>query len=104
MSVDFRSQIKLIEQEIKSLKISANLTSRVRGYSAQKAVTDSNRMITITITYEAGQNDIVSEFYYPGVIYPGSVNGDTQTVYLYSPYTTTFTVLSTRPINSITVS
>lgn len=108
MISSLQARIKNIEREIKALKCSQKLPSLLRGYSYTLPVDVRNisaqyTIYTFRVTYESGQNDIISEFIFPGPVTPLVPSGNTQIIRISVGYegVQTLQVLSTRPIVSV---
>lgn len=104
----FQAKIKNIEREVMALKCSQKLPSLLRGYSYTLSVNVQNlsaqyTIYTFRVTYESGENDIISEFIFPGPVTPLEPSGNTQTIRISVGYEgiQTLQVFSTRPIVSV---
>lgn len=88
-----------LEREIIDLKTSHSVSPVVGTFYA--SITPSSTS-PITITYEDGANAIITDIYSDATAILGTVSSNTQTIYFSSQAATKLTVVSTRPILSIT--
>lgn len=106
---DFARRINRTNEEIRDLKTSASLASRIRCYSKSFLVKGDGVGVndvgqyTYRITYEAGENAIITLSDDPIRTFMQSPTGDSQLVLINPAFIdVTVTLYSTRPIVAVT--
>ena len=105
---DMARLIKRLETELYDLKVAANLSPNIKTYVATINVTnwlvdEYHEGAVVDIEYDDGENDIISLFSFGGTATGQNPSNNKQRVSLYNQYAGgTLTVVSTRPIKSIT--
>lgn len=98
-SKDLQQLIKEMEREILALKIAAMKSPEVRTFWVSYTTSGTSN---ITITYEDGDQPIITNAYSWGNISLGPVSNNTQTLFYYGQADIDIWIVSTRPILSIT--
>ena len=96
---NIQALLEAIQREIIDLKTSHNIAPDVQTYYASITPTSN---ATITITYGDGEYDIISSVYTASDAVLGPITGNSQTLFYSGQAGQTLTVVSTRPILSIT--
>lgn len=109
MKDEFIRKLADAEMEIRNLKTAQKIPSLIRGYSYTFTVESDgtgdlylNGMYRYQVTYADGEQPVLSEFYYEGLAWPQVPNGNTQLVTFYSQIIASCTIISTRPVQSVT--
>lgn len=107
MAKTLLTEISRIEREIHEIKSAARLAPMLRGFnhsfevSSGTPTTQNNQILAWVITYEDGEQPILTEWISDVGAMFGPVVGSTQRVYVYSQYYYTATLMSTRKIISV---
>lgn len=98
---DFSKEVEELERALRGLKTYKRIPPTVSFYTA--TFTPSNLINPIVITYAAGGQPIIVDFYSAGLtLEPGEVVGNSQNLAISSQSMGTVTIKSTRPILSVT--
>lgn len=97
---DIQAMLENMEREIKALKCSHSIAADIRMFTGWYYIT--NYDTPIIITYEDGENEIMTDIYGEGAALSTISNNQQKVFIAGNEYGTIIFVCSTRPILSIT--